>query len=77
MRLLAEFPLFLHSIHFIVKSRVIEEKKGVNPQQLEQKIIQHKVNKEKCEGSAGVAYLKTFQIFYRKSRKMQRRFYLV
>jgi thioredoxin len=48
-RRISSIPTF----HFIVNGRVVEEMKGANPQQLEQKVIQHKVNTDPFGGSAG------------------------
>jgi len=48
-RRISSIPTF----HFIVNGRVMEEMKGANPQQLEQKVIQFKVNTDPFGGSAG------------------------
>jgi thioredoxin len=48
-RRISSIPTF----HFVVNNRVLEEMKGANPQALEQKINQYKVNMDPFGGSAG------------------------
>ena len=48
-RRISSIPTF----HFVVNGRVVDEMKGANPMQLEQKINQYKVNVNPFEGSSG------------------------